>query len=402
LALATAVSLPWSTSITSVCVVLWLIAILPKLPSLPIVRILSTPAGALPVLIWGLAALGVSWSSSSWAESLEAMRSFHKLLVIPLLMAWFHRSEHGMTALLGFLASCTLLLCYSTATLFWPSLMPRKSPVLGAPFKDYIQQSAAFITCAFSLLYFAISSWQSHRRNLAAALFALGMLFIINITYMVTARATLLVLPVLLLLLVLRHFGIKQAVVVCVAAFTTAGIVWATSPYLRTRVATVAAEIRDYRSMNADTSAGLRLEFWRKSMEFVGSAPFAGHGTGSVKDLFRETIAGRSGAAGTLADNPHNQILAIALQLGLLGTTLLYAMWTAHILLFRGSDLLLSVGLMVVIQNIIYSLFNSHLFDFTPGWMYVFGVGILGAMAMKTAAQPASGRPPSNAASWRT
>jgi O-antigen ligase len=47
-------------------------------------------------------------------------------------------------------------------------------------------------------------------------------------------------------------------------------------------------------------------------------------------------------------------------------------------------------------------LFNSHLFDFTPGWMYVFGVGILGAMAMKTAAQPASGRPPSNVASWRT
>jgi len=35
---------------------------------------------------------------------------------------------------------------------------------------------------------------------------------------------------------------------------------------------------------------------------------------------------------------------------------------------------------MVVIQNIIGSLFNSHLFDFTEGWIYVFGVGIAGGM----------------------
>jgi len=36
----------------------------------------------------------------------------------------------------------------------------------------------------------------------------------------------------------------------------------------------------------------------------------------------------------------------------------------------------------VVIQNIIGSLFNSHLFDFTEGWLYVFGVGIAGGMVM--------------------
>ena len=33
---------------------------------------------------------------------------------------------------------------------------------------------------------------------------------------------------------------------------------------------------------------------------------------------------------------------------------------------------------MVVIQNITSSLFNSHLFDFTQGWLYVFGVGVCG------------------------
>jgi O-antigen ligase len=36
-----------------------------------------------------------------------------------------------------------------------------------------------------------------------------------------------------------------------------------------------------------------------------------------------------------------------------------------------------------VVQNIFTSLFNSHVFDFHEGWMYVLGVGIAGGMALK-------------------
>jgi hypothetical protein len=37
-----------------------------------------------------------------------------------------------------------------------------------------------------------------------------------------------------------------------------------------------------------------------------------------------------------------------------------------------------------VAQNIFTSLFNSHLFDFHEGWMYVLGVGVAGGMALKS------------------
>jgi hypothetical protein len=37
---------------------------------------------------------------------------------------------------------------------------------------------------------------------------------------------------------------------------------------------------------------------------------------------------------------------------------------------------------MVVLQNIFTSLFNSHIFDFNEGWMYVLGVGIAGGMVL--------------------
>ena len=41
------------------------------------------------------------------------------------------------------------------------------------------------------------------------------------------------------------------------------------------------------------------------------------------------------------------------------------------------------IGLVIVVQNIVGSLFNSHLFDFGQGWVYVLGVGVAGGMALK-------------------
>jgi O-antigen ligase len=64
------------------------------------------------------------------------------------------------------------------------------------------------------------------------------------------------------------------------------------------------------------------------------------------------------------------------------GIIVLYAMWWSHFRLFRGDDLASWIGLLVVVQNVLSSLFNSHLFDFHEGWMYVLGVGVAGGMVL--------------------
>jgi len=59
-------------------------------------------------------------------------------------------------------------------------------------------------------------------------------------------------------------------------------------------------------------------------------------------------------------------------------------MWVAHILLFlRGEGLAAWIGLVVVTQNVVGSLFNSHLFDFLQGWTYVVGIGVTGGMVLR-------------------
>ena len=71
------------------------------------------------------------------------------------------------------------------------------------------------------------------------------------------------------------------------------------------------------------------------------------------------------------------------MQWGLLGVMLLYTMWLSHLRLFTGRTLAAWIGLVVVVQNVVSSLLNSHLADFHEGWIYVLGVGIAGGMSLR-------------------
>jgi O-antigen ligase len=59
LAVALAASLPWSTSATGVLAGLWLLAVIPTLDAAALRRVLSTPAGGLPVMLWALGLVGM-------------------------------------------------------------------------------------------------------------------------------------------------------------------------------------------------------------------------------------------------------------------------------------------------------------------------------------------------------
>ena len=48
----------------------------------------------------------------------------------------------------------------------------------------------------------------------------------------------------------------------------------------------------------------------------------------------------------------------------------------------------------VVVQNIVSSMFNSHLLDFSQGWLYVLGVGVAGGMVLRNRSAPSVSSPP--------
>jgi O-antigen ligase len=384
LAVAVVVSMPWSTTATSILIVLWLVAAVPTLDWAAVRRELLTAAGGLPVLFCLLAIIGMLWADAPWRERLGGLDSFHRFLVIPLLLAQFRRSGSGRWVVVGFLASCTVLLVVSYVHAAWRTWHPGPYPSIffpGIPVKDYILQSGEFQICMFGVAYAAVEAWRSQRSRLAMGLAVLACAFLANIVYIATGRTIVAVMPVLLALFGLRLFGWRGVVGVVIAGSLVAAIVWFSSPYLRTRVLGVGREIHLYETQNAETSSGERLELWKKSLRFIAAAPVFGHGTGSIKQQFRGAV-GASGPAAIISDNPHQQTLTVAVQLGLLGVAVMYAMWIAHLALFRAGGLVAWSGLVVVAQNVVSSLFNSHLFDFNQGWLYVFAVGVLGGTVL--------------------
>jgi O-antigen ligase len=386
LACLVAISLPWSTTATGILVVLWLISLMPVLDFDDVRRELLSGAGGLPVLLWTLAAFSMLWADTGWHDRIAELGGYHKLLALPLLLAQFRKSERGWWPVLGFFGSAVMLLLVSWGLVLTPGLSWRGKWVLpGIPVKDYILQSEVFAICIFGLVAAALKFWGAGERRNGWALVILAALFLANIVYVALARTTLVVIAFLVILFGWRQFGARGVVAAFILGGAVALLAWNSSSYLRDRVIHAVEEVEAYRTADEGTSAGLRLEFWRKSIDFVTAAPVAGHGSGMIRELFRRNASSGTTASSNATSNPHNQFFAVAIHLGLMGSGVLIAMWLAHLLLFRASGMTAWFGLVVTGQNIVASSFNSHLFDFTQGWLYVFGVGVLGGLALQGA-----------------
>jgi O-antigen ligase len=381
LVIAIAAFLPWSTSVTAVLIVLWLIALVPTLDR-NCVRREALFAGGLPILLWLLAAMGMLWADVSLTERLQGLNSFHKLLFVPLLLAQFYRGGRARWVIVAFLASCGVLLIASLGLALLPGLSWRgKDKMLGVPVKDYILQSELFVICAFGLLGQASAIWRA-RPQVALLLALAAALFIGDLLYVETARTALIVMAVLLCLLGMRQSGWKGALAACAIGALLAAAAWMTSPHLRERMSRAIDNVEAYEAGNINTPIGQRFEYWSKSLKFVEQAPVLGHGTGSVLTLFRRDATPLTHPS-AITGNPHNQVLVVAIELGIVGSMALCAMWASHLALFREHTLFAWFGLIVVVQNIVACLFNSHLFDFAQGWLYVFGVGVLGGTVLR-------------------
>ncbi|MBA2402417.1 MAG: O-antigen ligase family protein [Bradyrhizobium sp.] len=381
-----ALSLPWSTSLVGIFAVVWLVALAPTLDFKRFLQSLSRPICALPIALFLLALGGTLWSDAPWSARSYALSPVTKLLMLPLLFYHFERSSRGMWVFVAFLISCALLMVMSWLVMIYPDLTLKRGGVERGIFvKNYIDQSQEFALCAVVLAYPVFKLLGDRKIWQALLLSAIAVSFVANMVFVIVSRTALVTLPIMLAMFALLHLRWRTVIVLFVATALLGGLVWMASPQLQATTERFASDYRLYMDVNQPTSLGLRLEFWKKSLRFFVEAPIVGRGTGSTRGLFEAAASGPAALAQSqVIGNPHNQTLNVAVQWGAVGVIVLYAIWVVHLLLFRGEGLVAWIGLMVVLQNFFSSLFNSHLFDFHEGWMYVLGVGVAGGMALRT------------------
>ena len=343
---------------------------------------LRRPAALLPLLFVTLALVGTLWTDDSWPVRLLGLSPVIKLAVIPLLIDRFERSGRGHWTLIAFLASCSLLMGLSWLDYLAPGLhiAPDKAP--GVPVRNYIDQSQEFGLAVFALAPLVLIFIRKRRMALAIGCGALLVGFLANMAFVVVARTAFIFVPVLVVAFAFRFFNPRARNIALVAAVGVATLALAGSPYLRHRIERTIYDYRLNESTDIATSYGERLFYWRSSIRSIEEAPLFGHGTGSTKQIFEREADGKTGEWANLIRNPHNQTLYVALQWGLLGVILLWMMWYYHLTLFLERTLVSWMGFIVVVQNIVSSLLNSHLFDFHEGWLYALGVGVAGGTVL--------------------
>ncbi|WP_179880015.1 O-antigen ligase family protein [Bradyrhizobium ottawaense] len=357
---------------------------------------LKRPACALPVLLVGLAAVGTAWADGiPWADRLHAFGKASKLVCFLPLFVHFQNSSRTRLVFAAYLLSNLLLLLLSFVVFCSPDisiLIGAKSP--GVPLKNYLDQTQGFAFIAVICVALAIEAIRHQQRGQAIAFAAIAVAFFANLAFVNIARTAFIYLPVMLALVTIRSVRGWPSLAVLVAVCVLVVGAWGVSPNLQFKMARLLGEVDAYETNTMvigglETGGAERLEFWRKSVGAIRSAPIVGHGTGSTKELFANEAAGQTGIRAKIVDNPHNQTLAVAIQWGAIGCIVLYAMWGAHLLLFteglsrRKGSLLAWIGLLAVAQNIVSSLLNSHLFDFYQGWLYVIAVAIVGGQLQR-------------------
>lgn len=373
---STAILLPWSTSAVSIGVALWALFFIPTIDLSELYRIMKVPACVLSFALFGLALIGMLWANTSWHIRIHGLHPVWKFFVLPFLIYHFSRSSRGHWVLAGFYLSCLMLIVVSWVAFFAGWKLGTDIP--GVPVKNYIDQSQELTLCVFATWPLLLQLVKQRNWKLAAPVAALTLIIFSNLMFVAIARTAFVYIAVLCLVFAARYLSLKWTMYLFVVGLLVGTVFWFSSANLRQRYE---FSIRDYKvstTTNLATSSGERLAYWTDSLKWFAQAPLLGHGTGSTEDLFAKAAEGKSGEWANKIRNPHNQTLYVAVQWGILGCIVLYAMWYFHLQLFLEKDILSWIGLTVVVQNFVSSMLNSHLFDFQEGWIYVIGVGVVG------------------------
>jgi O-antigen ligase len=324
-------------------------------------------------------AAGVTYGSANPGDGLTILGKYLDLAFVPIFVCQFRDERVRRQALLAFALMLALTLILSC--LLWAGVIPTNSLMIGDSanpgiFKRYLTQS---VMMAFGALLFAQLGRTAQLPWQRYGWWALAILAVINVAIMTQGRTGQLILAALVLYFahaVWRWRGTlgTTAVIMVVIGAIAMGAVGKGNRYAR-----AIDEWNDWRPgqpVHVAAEAGIRLEFYRNSLEIISDHPFIGTGTGSFAKVYADRVAGTAMVATV---NPHNEYLNIAVQLGLAGLLLMlylfYKQWRLASALPTVYERQLAHGL--VITFVIGCLFNSLLFDHAEGLLFAWASGLL-------------------------
>jgi O-antigen ligase len=310
-----------------------------------------------------------------------ALSDAKTFLMLPLLITLFREERMRRYAWRAFPASMVLTLALSYLSFF--HLLPanpfieirRNDP--GVLILNRITQN---FFMAFTAFLLAVQARFAGTRFMQAAFTLLSLLAAVNVMFMIPSRTGQVVLVVLMGFYFFAWLRWRGVIAAGLMIVLVAGVIYGMpGSAVHIRMAQMIQEYGEWQPGHAasmESSAGLRMEFYHNSLKIIRENPLFGVGTGGFAGAYKKQIQNSPMVA---TDNPHNQYLLTAVELGLvgLGALLIFfaIQWRTAARLLRGPDKMLAYALLLAI--ITGSLFNSLLTDHTETLFYIWGSGIL-------------------------
>lgn len=339
-------------------------------------RVRGNPVAVSLLVLVAMAALGAMWGEGSVQERLRHFNKYANLLLAVMLIALPLPQAYLRRAWIAFVSAMMLTLVISLAIKTgWLSGTGFNmehhvdNPVV---FKKHITQGLFMsIACSFfTVMSLCAESWR--RRWL----FAVGALLTATGTLIIDGRIGHLTLVVIAVYLMIHRFRWRGVAYVALAG-VMAVIALMQYPDFKpaSRFILGFQEIQRWEYGRPDESSmGLRMQFYATSSRVIIDNPLLGVGTGGFESAYRKEISSTAVAS---TDNPHNQYLMTAVQLGVPG---LIAFLAVFVVAWRAAVRVempwrpMARGLLLVF--LVGNLFNSFLIDHAESIFFAWMLGL--------------------------
>ncbi len=309
-------------------------------------------------LIYGIETNNVI-ASSIWG--------WRKFLMLPIAAAVFMNATQAKQNLINaFWFACLLLVIYSFITFMIPALSP-KHLVTGVVVRNHATQGLFFAVAAMIAVANALNGKLPNWLRIIGGLTV--PLFIANITLVATGRSgyvAIAVMTVTFLFIQFEKTSITKKILISFAGFLVVSGILLNMQTSKDRIALAKQEFVSEVDQTKETSIGYRLTFWKNTVEMLPKYALLGTGTGGFEKAYANQVEGKSGTAGVVTGDPHNQYLKILIEHGILG-----------LVVFLGILILLlqqpiknpfkAIGIASLLAIATTSLFNSHFSTFNEG-----------------------------------
>ncbi len=324
-------------------------------------------------LLYGIESNGVI-ASSIWG--------WRKFLMLPIAAAIFMNAPHAKQNLINsFWFLCLILVIYSFITYISPTLSSKQSEA-GVVVRNHVTQglffAVAVIIAITNVLNVKLPNWLRIISGLTVPV------FITNIAMVATGRSgyiALIMMTISFIFLYPTKVSILKKLMLCIVGLALLVGILITTPTSLQRIELAKQEFISEVDQNKETSIGYRLTFWKNTIQMLPKYILLGTGTGGFEKAYAVQVSGRSGTAGVVTGDPHNQYLKILIEHGIFGLAVFLAIL---ILLFQQptTNPFKTIGTVTLLAIATTSLFNAHFSTFNEGqFIWIFAGSLLASEA---------------------